>query len=206
MRSGQVQKTVRLRGGRCNPHRATQKQRGLHQSRLMRTAQCTCRGAGPSAALWQTHKPDDTPANGHLPTSEPLNVPWWSLSRYSGWLLRRRGPGCIGGLHGSLKPPEGPPDSQVYPPTFLGSAVLGSGVLSTLEKGLSITAWMARKSVPSEAKCWHRPESSTVCTFGPIQFGPAVASPFPCVWRRPRLAVAGAGIADSQQRRGNPVE
>ena len=36
-----------------------------------------------------------------------------------------------------------------------------------------ITAWTAPKSVPSEDKCWHRPDSSTVCTCGPIPFGPA---------------------------------
>ena len=72
VRSGPVQKTARMRGGRWNPHRATQKQRGLHRSRLTPTAQCICRGAGPSAALWQTHEPDDTPAKGRLPTSEPL--------------------------------------------------------------------------------------------------------------------------------------
>ena len=80
VRSCQVQKTVRMRGGRCNTHRATQNQRGLHRSRLVPTARCICRGAGPSAALWQTHEPDDTPAKGRLPTSEPLNVPWWSDS------------------------------------------------------------------------------------------------------------------------------
>jgi hypothetical protein len=40
-------------------------------------------------------------------------------------------------------------------------------------KDSPITAWTARKSVPSEDKCWHRPDSSTVCTFGPIAFGPA---------------------------------
>ena len=84
----------------------------------------------------------------------------------------------------------------------------GLGEWSTLDPGerTLITAWTARKSVPSEAKCWHRPESSTVCTFGPIQFGPAVASPFPCVWRRPRLAVAGAGIADKQGASLKPFE
>ena len=73
-------------------------------------------------------------------------------------------------------------------------------------KDSPITAWTARKSVPSEDKCWHRPDTSTVCTFGPIQFGPAVASPFPCVWRRPRLAVAGAGIADKQGASLKPFE
>ena len=74
VRSGQVQKTVRMRGGRCNPqaHRATQNQRGLHRSRLVPTPQCTCRGAGPAAALWQTHEPDDTPAKGHLQHPSPL--------------------------------------------------------------------------------------------------------------------------------------
>ena len=40
----------------------------------------------------------------------------------------------------------------------------------------------------------------------PIPFGPAVASPFPCVWRRPRLAVAGAGIADKQGASLKPFE
>ena len=102
VRSGPVQKTARMRGGRWNPHRATQNQRGLHRSRLTPTAQCICRGAGPSAALWQTHEPDDTPAKGRLPTSEPLNVAWWTLSGYSSWLFRRRGPGRLAGWHGSL--------------------------------------------------------------------------------------------------------
>ena len=72
VRSGQVQKTVRMRGGRCNPHRATQNQRGLHRSRLVPTPQCICRGAGPAAALWQTHEPDDAPAEGHLQHPGPL--------------------------------------------------------------------------------------------------------------------------------------
>ena len=72
MRSGPVQKTVRMRGGRCNTHRATQNQRGLHRSRLVPTTRCICRGAGPSAALWQTHEPDDTPAKGHLQHPGPL--------------------------------------------------------------------------------------------------------------------------------------
>ena len=63
------------------------------------------------------------------------------------------------------------------------------------------TSWTARKPVPSEDGGWHRPDSCTVRTFGRNPFGPAVASPFPCAWRRPRLAVAGAGIADSKERR-----
>jgi len=79
VRSGQVRKAVRMSTGRCNPHRATQNQCGSHRSRLASTPECTCRGSGPSAALWQTHKPDDTPVNGHLSTSEARNVPWWTL-------------------------------------------------------------------------------------------------------------------------------
>ena len=74
VRSGRVRKTVRMSTGRCNPHGATQNQRGLHRSRLAPTAQCTFRGSGPSPALWQAHKPDDTPVKVHLPTSEPLSV------------------------------------------------------------------------------------------------------------------------------------
>ena len=81
VRSGPVQKTARMRGGRWNPHRATQNQRGLHRSRLAPTAQCTCRGSGPSPALWQAHKPDDTPVKVHLPTSEPLNLSRGGLSQ-----------------------------------------------------------------------------------------------------------------------------
>ena len=52
----------------------------------------------------------------------------------------------------------------------------GRGQWSTLDPGERTnfpTSWTARKSVPSEDKCWHRPDSSTVCTFGPIPFGPA---------------------------------
>ena len=74
VRSGPVWKTVRMSIGRRTPHRATQNQRGLHRIRLAPTAQCTCRGSGPSTAMWQAHKPDDTPVKVHLPTSEPLNV------------------------------------------------------------------------------------------------------------------------------------
>ena len=74
VRSGRVRKTVRMSTGRCNRHGATQNQRGLHRSRLAPTAQCTFRGSGPSPALWQAHKPDDTPVKVHLPTSEPRNV------------------------------------------------------------------------------------------------------------------------------------
>ena len=44
------------------------------------------------------------------------------------------------------------------------------------------TSWTARKPVPSEDGGWHRPDSSTVGTFGTNPFGPAVASPFPCVY------------------------
>ena len=40
----------------------------------------------------------------------------------------------------------------------------------------------------------------------PHPIRPCRPSPFPCVWRRPRLAVGGAGIADSQERRGKPYE
>jgi hypothetical protein len=64
--SGRVRKTVRMSTGRCNPHGATQNQRGLHRSLLAPTAQCTCRGSGPSPALWQPHKPDDTPVKVHF--------------------------------------------------------------------------------------------------------------------------------------------
>ena len=42
VRTGKVRKTVRVSTGRCNPHRATQNQRGLHRSRLTPTPQCTC--------------------------------------------------------------------------------------------------------------------------------------------------------------------
>ena len=89
-------------------------------------------------------------------------------------------------------------------PTFLGS--VGRGQWSTLTpraefSPTSWTAWTAWKPVSSEDGGWHRPDSCTVRTFGRNPFGPAVASPFPCAWRRPRLAVAGAGIADSKERR-----
>ena len=63
------------------------------------------------------------------------------------------------------------------------------------------TSWTARKPVPSEDGGWHRPGSSVGRTFGPLPIGPAVASPFPCVSRRPDLAVARAGIAESKERR-----
>ena len=63
------------------------------------------------------------------------------------------------------------------------------------------TSWTARKPVPGEDGGWHRPGSSVVRTFGPLPIGPAVASPFPCVSRRPDLAVARAGIAESKERR-----
>ncbi len=134
VRPGQVQKTVRLRGGQCNPHRATRNQRGLHRSRLLRSVQCTCRGEGPSAALQQIHEPDNTPSKGRLPTSEPLNGPRWTLCGYWSWLLRRRRPGRIAGLHGSMQPPEGAPDSQAGIPDVPWLLVVGSGVLLPRER------------------------------------------------------------------------
>ena len=194
MRSGQVQKTVRMRGGRCNPHRGTQNQRGLHRSRLVPTPQCTCRGAGPAAALWQTHEPDDTPAKGHLQHPSPL------MSR--------------GGL--SQATPAGSFDAEARAASQAGmaacnrrrvlqirrydsrrssSSVLGSdSTLNPLRGLLPLVSWTAPKPVPSEDGGWHRPGSSVVRTFGPFPIGPAVASAFPCVSRRPDLAVARAGI------------
>ena len=196
MRSGQVQKTVRMRGGRCNPHRATQNQRGLHRSRLVRTVQCTCRGAGPSAALLQTHEPDNTPAKGRLPTSEPLNVAWWTLSGYSSWLLRRRGPGRIAGLHGSMQPPEGAPDSQVGIPDV--PWLCGRGQWSTLtpRAEFSPTSWTAQKPVRSEDGGWHRPDSCTVRTFGPHSIRPCRRFSIPL-----RLETAETGRGRSGHRR-----
>jgi hypothetical protein len=40
--------------------------------------------------------------------------------------------------------------------------------------------------------------SSIVGALGLVPFGAAVASPFFCVWRRPGVAVAGAGIAEKR--------
>ena len=200
MRSGQVQKTVRMRGGRCNPHRATQNQRGLHRSRLVPTPQCTCRGAGPAAALWQTHEPDDAPAEGHLQHPGPL------MSR--------------GRL--SQATPAGSFDAEARAASQAGMAacnrrrvlqirrydsrrsspsVLGSDSTLDPREDYFPTSWTARKPVPGEDGGWHRPGSSVVRTFGPLPIGPAVASPFPCVSRRPDLAVARAGIAESKERR-----
>jgi hypothetical protein len=198
VRPGQVQKTVRLRGGQCNPHRATRTQRGLHRSRLLRSVQCTCRGGGPSAALQQIHEPDNTPSKGRLPpTSEPLNGPWWTLCGYWSWRLRRRRPGRIAGLDGSMQPPEGAPDSQVGIPDVPWSWV----EYSHPEEGLLPNLMDGGKPVRREDGGRLFPNSSTVGTSGTNPFGPAVASPFPCAWRRPRPAVAGAGIADSKGRR-----
>ena len=87
-------------------------------------------------------------------------------------------------------------DSRRSSPSVLGSD-------STLDprEDYFPTSWTARKPVPGEDGGWHRPGSSVVRTFGPLPIGPAVASPFPCVSRRPDLAVARAGIAESKERR-----
>lgn len=61
--------------------------------------------------------PDDTPVNprvkGHFNLRRYVRVPWWTLPGYIGWSRRRRGPGRMAPLHGSLQQPEGPPDSPV---------------------------------------------------------------------------------------------
>ena len=87
-------------------------------------------------------------------------------------------------------------DSRRSSPSVLGSD-------STLDprEDYFPTSWTARKPVPGEDGGWHRPGSSVVRTFGPFPIGPAVASAFPCVSRRPDLAVARAGIAESKERR-----
>ena len=59
---------------------------------------------------------------------------------------------------------------------------------------------------PQRERPLSSPDSSIVGTFDPIAFGPSVASPPPCNWRRPRLAVAGAGIADKQGASLKPFE
>jgi hypothetical protein len=47
--------------------------------------------------------------------------------------------------------------------------------------------------------------SSIVGALGPVPFGAAVASPLSCVWRRPGVAVAGAGIAEKRSVAENRV-
>ena len=196
VRPGQVQKTVRLRGGQCNPHRATRNQRGLHRSRLLRSVQCTCRGEGPSAALQQIHEPDNTPSKGRLPTSEPLNGPWWTLSGYWSWLLRRRRPGRIAGLHGSMQPPEGAPDSQVGIPDVPWLWSWAVEYSRPLRKDYFPTSWTARKPVPSEDGGWHRPDSCAVRTFGPHSIRPCRRFSIPL-----RLETAETGRGRSGHRR-----
>ena len=148
VRSGRVRKTVRMSTGRCNPHGATQNQRGLHRSRLAPTAQCTCRGSGPSPALWQAHKPDDTPVKVHLPTSEPLNVLVDSL-RLLQLAPSRPRPRPYGRVTCQPATAGGPSRfADTMTPTFI-SVVVGARVLPTGERGLSQTSWTERQLVPS---------------------------------------------------------
>ena len=148
VRSGRVRKTVRMSTGRCNRHGATQNQRGLHRSRLAPTAQCTCRGSGPSPALWQAHKPDDTPVKVHLPTSEPLNVLVDSL-RLLQLAPSRPRPRPYGRVTCQPATARGPSRfAGTMTPTFV-SVVVGSESTPTGEGGLSQTSWTERQLVPS---------------------------------------------------------
>ena len=148
VRSGRVRKTVRMSTGRCNPHGATQNQRGLHRSRLAPTAQCTCRGSGPSPALWQAHKPDDTPVKVHLPTSEPRNVLVDSL-RLLQLVPSRPRPRPYGRVTCQPATARGPSRfAGTMTPTFV-SVVVGSESTPTGEGGLSQTSWTERQLVPS---------------------------------------------------------
>ena len=85
--------------------------------------------------------------------------------------------------------------------------VVGSGVLSTPEKGLLPNLMDGAKSrSPARTAAGIALTLVQYVRSDPIPFGPAVASPFPCVWRRPRLAMAGAGIADKQGASLKPFE
>ena len=148
VRSGRVRKTVRMSTERCNRHGATQNQRGLRRSRLAPTAQCTCRGSGPSPALWQAHKPDDTPVKVHLPTSEPRNVLVDSL-RLLQLVPSRPRPRPYGRVTCQHATAGGPSRFEgTMTPTFV-SVVVGSESTPTGEGGLSQTSWTERQLVPS---------------------------------------------------------
>ena len=110
-----------------------------------------------------------------MPTSEPLNVPWWSdsLATPAGSLDAEARAASHGYKAACNCRRVKIPDSQVYPPGDVPAAAVAVEYSRPRRKDSPITAWTARKSVPSEDKCWHRPDSSTVCTFGPIAFGPA---------------------------------
>ena len=86
------------------------------RTRLMRFArEVGARVPCERATVQPTVQSTTTGRPPHLPiSSEPVcPVPWWTFPGYIGWSRRRRGPGRMAPLHGSLQQPEGPPDSPV---------------------------------------------------------------------------------------------
>ena len=197
MRSGQVGETVRVSTGRCNPHRATQNQRGLHRSRLAPTPQCTC---------W---------ARARRQRCSRLTSPMIRLLR--GICQHRspvmsRGGLCQAAPAAPSTPRPGPYGRMAWQPATAAvhsrfadkipdvrlSVVVGSESTPDPGEDSPQTSWTERQQVPSGNGRYHRLDSSIVGTLGHIAFGPSVASPSPCDWRRPSLAVAGAGIVETR--------
>ena len=85
-----------------------------------------------------TREPDDTPAKGRLPTSEPLNVPWWSdsLATPAG-SLDAEARAASHGYKAACNCRRVFQIRRYTPPGDVPAAAVGSGVLSTPEKGLS---------------------------------------------------------------------
>ena len=155
--------------------------------------------------MWQTHKPDDTPVNGHLSTSEARNVPWWTLPGCSSCSVDAAAravwqdgmPACNRRRALQIR--------RYDPPTFVALSEWSSAarVLPTRVEGLSRNLMDGSTAGPQRERPLSSPNSSIVGTFDPIAFGPSVASLPPCNWRRPSLAVAGAGIAEARSVAAN---
>jgi hypothetical protein len=92
---------------------------------------------------------------------------------------------------------------DMIPHVSLSSWSSAARVLPTRVEGLSRNLMDGSTAGPQRERPLSSPDSSIVGTFDPIAFGPSVASPPPCNWRRPSLAVAGAGIAEARSVAAN---